>query len=517
MSGTADNDADNPFVASVDSVSSVTVDAGAGPVDALLLSDGRWLAQNVPVVNAQQSIVIDVIAEDAFGESEMSTLTLEYRATITSASVAPDPVSADLVYLVEKSNPIDRVLSLDLSTGAFQAIYEAADEFSGFGQVQSVHLDPSGSRLLVNTFFSGIAAVDIASGTREVVADNTTGTGVALDNSLSADVDADDNRIVIYNPGTSALVAVDIATGNRTVISDNAGTGSGPAFVDATFLAVDESNDVAYLRESGDDYLSVDLSTGARSVLPRTGVGSSSVSSLLFDAGRARVVALDWFLDQVVTVDPGSGLRTLLSDEPVDTSLRTGNALELVFDTVSDRYVVNDFSDNISSLDSDQLLAVDPLTGVRSVLYRDGIGTGPSVQGIAALGIDSTNGFAYLGSETFDSIVRVDLASGDRQTISDDSIGSGLPFGTIRALDYEPQRDQLVVVDGQSASLSLVDPSNGNRALISGGLIGAGPAFLLPVAVTVDESSDTAYVVGRNSSRNRCCRSAVGRSKRPLR
>lgn len=199
VSGVVDAGADNEFVAALDSVSSVTVDAGSGPVRALVQTNGRWLAQNVPVKPAERAVTIEVVAEDSFEESNSAMITLKYEPTLTSVLVAPDAVTPDLVYLVEQTNPIDRVFTLDLSTGMFRKIFEAAGEGDGFNaQIESVLPHPDGSRLLLNTYFEGIMAVDIASG-------------------------------------------------DRTVISDNSGTGKGPAFGAVISLAVDAVADIAYL------------------------------------------------------------------------------------------------------------------------------------------------------------------------------------------------------------------------------------------------------------------------------
>ena len=505
VSGVVDAGADNEFVAALDGVSGVTVDAGSGPVRALVQTDGRWLAQNVPVNPAEQAVTIEVVAEDSFEESSSAIIALKHEPTLTSVLVAPDVTTPDLFHLVEQTNPTDRIFSLDVSNGMFRKIYEADGEGDGFNaQIQSVMPHPDGSRLLLNTYTEGIMAVDIANGALSVVSDRSTGSGDAPYSWSwwSAGLDGDDNRIVVYDSASRSLIAVDIANGDRTVISDNSGTGRGPAFYRVNSLAVDAVSDIAYLSSSGDDYFSVNLSEGTRAVLPRSGQRTiCPVRSILHDASRSRVVAMiSWYdrvcYNQIYAVDTVTGYRDLLSDGLFFGVHESGAARELVFDQLLDRYVINDFSENLWSADSDRLVAVDPDTGARAVLYDDTLGAGPSVEGSAStMAVDWSKGIAYLGSNVTASIIGIDLHSGDREIVSNVEVGSGLPFGSIRALQFDPTRNKLLMVDGRNATLNLVDVTTGDRTIVSGNLVGEGPAFSSPTEVALDILTDTAFVL----------------------
>jgi DNA-binding beta-propeller fold protein YncE len=209
---------------------------------------------------------------------------------------------------------------------------------------------------------------------------------------------------------------------------------------------------------------------------------------------------MDWFSDLVVVVNPSTGRRDVLSFTPADGSLTTGNAQELEYDALADRYVINDFSENISTRDSDQLLSVDPVTGTRAVLYKDTLGAGPAIQGLASLAADLDSGIIYVGSSTSDSISRVDLVSGERTILSSNTLGTGALIGNIRGLFADPANNRLFMLDADSASLDLVDTSSGDRIRMTGGFVGSGPSMSLPVALTFDSASDTAYIVDQSLS-----------------
>ena len=507
VSGVVDAGADNEFVAALDGVSRVTVDAGSGPVAALVQANGRWLARDVPVNPAEQSVTIKVVAEDSFQESSTATIALKHEPTLTSIMVAPDVTTPDLFYLVEQNNLIHRVFSLDLSTGMFRKIYEADGERDGFfAEIQSVLPHPDGSRLLLNTYFFGILSLDIGSGALSVVSDRSNESGPVPYASMFAALDGDDNRIFVYDPYSKFLIAVDIATGDRTVISDNSGAGTGPAFSRVSSLAVDSVADIAYLWASWDVLFSVALSNGTRAVLPRSGERIiCPVTSMLHDANRSRVVAATFWYDPdctvgIYTVDIATGYRQLLSGGRSFGGLGSGGARELVYDQLLDRYVINDFSESNWLADSDRLIAVDPDSGARAVLYNDTLGGGPSVDGSAStFAVDWSKGIAYLGSTVTDSIISIDLRSGDRETVSSIGVGSGLPVGSIRALEFDPVRNQLLMVDGLHATLNLVDVATGDRTILSGNLVGGGPEFALPSEVALDVSTDTAFVLDRGA------------------
>lgn len=496
VSGTANAGADG----GLDAVASLTVDAGSGAVNVAVRSDGGWLAQNVPVAASQNSVVINVTAEDTLGESTTATATLEYEPTITAAVITMDPITPGLLYLVETMNPLGRILSLDILNGAFEEIYEADELFRGLGQIVSVTPHPDGTSLLVTTFDNGIRAVNLDTGVVSTISDDSTGSGPSLSGLSNAALDDDDARLIATNLFTDEVVAVDIATGNRTIVSSNNGVGSGPGFFSPGPLAVDAANDIAYVRESGDNYLSVNLADGSRTELPRDGaVGSTVISALLFDGARSRIAAMDAAEDLVVVIDPSNGRRDVLSFSPADESLRTGGANEMVYDGLADRYVIGEFSQGLSSgADNDQVLSVDPVTGARSLLYKDTVGEGPSINGLVALAADLDAGFLYLGSESADTITRVDLRSGARAVLSSNTMGNGPQFGTIRGLYADSANDRLLLVDADSASLDAVDTATGDRTRLSGGLVGNGPAMSIPVAITFDALSDTAYVVDIN-------------------
>ncbi len=496
VAGTVDAGPDNAFVAGMDGISSVLVDAGNGTVSAIVQSDGQWLAQNVLLPADGDTVSLTVTAEDFYGETTQSTADLEYGPTLTGVIVAHDPVSADVLYIYDGNNPRQRLFKFDTALGTHTLVREAATPSDNVSSPRDAAVTDDGTTLLLLDALIGIKAVDLASGELSAISDATHGGGPAFSQPLMMAYDPDDGRVLVFDSDQLALYSVDLATGDRVVLSNNSGIGSGPAFADPEALAVDAADDVAFVKESASsDILSVDLATGDRSTVPESGYSIGLVPSMRFDAGRARLAVLEWTKGSVATVDWPSGVRALLSD---GGSLAAGDPLQVTFDTMADRYVVNDYSFNFSG-DTDRLLAVDPDTGVRSVLFDDALGSGPLVQGIAAVDVDPDAGIVYLASETADNVIRLDLATGTREVLSDAVTGTGAAIGTFRDVSFDQAGNRLLIVDSANAWLMAVDLATGNRSVVSGGAVGTGTALSLPVAIAPDYANGRAFVVDQGA------------------
>ncbi|HEY1598881.1 MAG TPA: PEP-CTERM sorting domain-containing protein [Pirellulales bacterium] len=132
------------------------------------------------------------------------------------------------------------------------------------------------------------------------------------------------------------------------------------------------------------------------------------------------------------------------------------------------------------------LVIVDPTTGDRTVLSDNTTGAGPnfaSPEGVAIepdgdLLVADRNG----GPGGAASIFRVDPLTGNRSIISSNGIGTGQslgePFGIIEV------GGTIFVANGNAADLLSIDPTTGNRTLFSGGAVGTGHQFFFPVGIT---------------------------------
>ena len=499
VTGEVTSGPDNAFVTDKDSIAGVAVDAGAGSVAAIVETSGRWIAQNVPIPTDADSVSFNIEADDVLGESSTSIVDLSVEPTLTSFLVAPDPATPSTFYLYETNNPIERLFSIDTATQSITRIYEATTPPGNVTQAGKALVDAIGSRLILNDYNVGIVAFDLSTGAFTVVSDVSIGNGPNIGRPWLMAIDPDDNRLVVYDDTQATLFLVDLTTGDRTVVSDNTGTGSGVLFDDPNSIAVDATNDVAFLHESGEVYLSVDLATGDRATLPEVGSLIGLSFSMDFDSVRSRLAVVNWITPAVYTIDFPSGVRALLSNESTGSGPNPGSPREISVDLLADRYVVNDYSENIGAEDTDQLVSVSPLTGDRSTLFDDGLGFGASLDGTVSVDVDSANDGLFLASELNDNLVRLDFANGERTVISDATTGSGTAFGTIRDIAIDAAGNRVLVVDAELASLLAVDLATGNRSVISGGVIGGGDPFSMPIALEPDYANGRVFILDQSA------------------
>ena len=114
----------------------------------------------------------------------------------------------------------------------------------------------------------GIIAVDLDDGATSILSGPDDGAGAAFSSSLQggAAVDAANNRLLVTDDGNDNIVAVDLTTGDRTVLSDNT-IDPDPAIGSPFGIVVDAGSGVAYYLDSGlDAVVSVNLATGMRAI-----------------------------------------------------------------------------------------------------------------------------------------------------------------------------------------------------------------------------------------------------------
>lgn len=492
--GAATAGADNAFVAPLDGVQNVNVSTGSPATNAMIQDDGKWIAQNVPLNVVNDNVQVVINATDKFGETSSEAFTMPSAPTFVSLLYAPVPGAPGHGFVYETGNSAERLFNVEFSSGSYTRIRQSVTEFDA-PAVGGLVVDPAGTRVYVNETAGAIVAIDSTSGDRSILSDDVTGSGPAFDTPDLLAIDADDNRLVIFDSGLSALLVVDLATGNRTIAADNVSVGIGPAFDSILDIAVDAANDVAYVEEAPDDYLAVNLATGDRSLLPESGETIGSSTYIDYDPARGRLAAVDSFNGNVYTIDTTTGVRLLLSNNAADPPWSMGRPRQLVVDTELDRYVINDFGAAITGEDSDRLVAIDPDSGDRSLAYADSRGSGPTPEGGATLALDAGAGLLYVASSVSNNVIVVDIATGDRQLLSSNAVGSGPMFETPRDIVLDEDNDRLLVVDAMSGLLLAVDRQNGNRYTVSGGLVGAGTAFSTPVAVEPDYDNGRVFII----------------------
>lgn len=178
--------------------------------------------------------------------------------------------------------------SIDLTTGDRTEL-SGANVGSGpsFVLPEAVAVHASGNPIwVIDSFASGLFEVDRSTGTRTIIADNSsTGSGPTF--SLGT-LDYDGTSLIVA--GSSSVLAIDPATGNRTTLSSPT-VGSGPQLA-GNRLALDPTGNTIYSLFNG-RVTSVDKATGNRTVLADYDVGRGPMSSYGFiDVGPDGIIWL---------------------------------------------------------------------------------------------------------------------------------------------------------------------------------------------------------------------------------
>jgi K319L-like, PKD domain len=492
VTGSVTPGADDAYVSGVDSISQLTFNTGGPSVDAVIDPDGEWVASGVQmnIVNGDVFVVIN--ATDQFGESSSEVMTLPYEPTLSSVLMAPHPLLDGSGYFYETDGTRERLFSVAYAFNTFDLIWTDTPQF-GPATIGKLVVDAGPNVAYLNERNGDVVAITLSGGSKSIVSSEFT------DPSLMA-MDSDDSRLVVFDGTELALYVLDPATGVRTLISDNVAAGSGPAFNSPYSMTVDAANDVAYIQDAPGDYVGVDLTTGVRTLLPTGGETIGTNTTLAHDATRDLLVAFSTFDDRVYTISTVNGNRSLHSDGAGNTGFETGNAREIAVNASSSQYVINDFSPNMQSGDTDRLLSVAATSDSRTVRFADTRGSGPRADGPAWLALDASANAAYAAFAQDQGVMRIDTISGQRQIISDGSTGSGDPFVSLRDIAVDAQTGTAYVIDVGALNLVAVDLATGDRLRVSGNGTGTGPAFAVPVALEPDFANNRLYVVNQGDA-----------------
>lgn len=391
------------------------------------------------------------------------------------------------------------------------------------------------ARLLVlDESSDAVLGVSIDGGARTVVAEDrqTPGQDFSVPDALALDKPVDGTaRALVVDSGLDMVIAVALGDGTRTVIS-GFNVGEGALFEQPTAVVVDTRRGPAgralVIDRQQDAIISVDLATSAREELsgPDTGTGSelSDVTGLSLDveaglAGQTEnvgaVLVTDASAAAVISIDPVSGARTILSGGPAGSGPAFVAPRSLAFDpgdaaaSVPARYLVVDE-------ELDALFAVDPANGARTIVSDATTGTGPALGApqAVALELDDTGrtGRALVVTEDPAALIAVDLATGNREELSGPNKGDGSPLGAplsvlmeLRRLPpasgpvtdaapiftnpFETTGYALVTHTGAGALLA-IELATGRRTELLASNLGKGPQLDIPRAVWLDPAND---------------------------
>lgn len=456
-----------------------------------------------------------------------------------------DSTSAQL-FVLDSSN----ILSVNLSTGARSLVTDQLTFNS-----KNIALDSANSRLLVlDRVFDNeqIVVIDITPG--GTFGDKTILTEDGLPDSLneltdarSIEVDAVNNRALVVDRGINGIIAVNLDTGARTVMSNNTIPDALSPFSDLSGgIALDSANsrnralvvDVATV-------IAIDLVTGARSPLTNTSTPDSinpfkQPFGVVFDLAGNRALVIDATLDAIVAVDVATGTRTILSDSvtpdgtnvlvtPLKIALDTGNNRALVLDETLAAIVAVSladgtrtiFSDNSTPdannpfsapnggivfdsennrtlvLDGTAVIAVDN-SGARNIFSDSSTpdGNNPFL-GPVGITIDSALNRALVADGSNQSIIAVNLANGTRTILSDASTpDTANVFNSLSSIEIDIANNRALVTDSGLDAIVAVDLTTGARTIVSNGTTpNSANDLITPRGLVLDSNTNNMLVV----------------------
>ncbi|MEN0038075.1 MAG: hypothetical protein AAGC78_13455 [Cellvibrio sp.] len=294
-------------------------------------------------------------------------------------------------------------------------------------------------------------------------------------------VDQKRNRLIVSSTGVSDIIAVDIATGERSLLVKN-GIGDGISLVWPNQLEVTSDDKFAYVfdsRQMATIALSkINLLTGNRETISNfSHYNDSRTSGLALDEPNNRIFfATDLTIG---IVDLGTGLQKIIASPETGlgvTMEALGAIDEIVYDSENQRLLV-------SSATKGFIVAVDPVTLKRTILFDSTMGSGPTLNGIASMSLDTAGKKLYLSNDNGDgksSILAINMESGERSFVFDrcndtNRVEHTLPVlgGTVVELDRQGKKlyvigsNEILVHDIASNQCSIINSPADDIAILS--------------------------------------------------
>lgn len=286
---------------------------------------------------------------------------------------------------------------------------------TAFIQPRDITLDIVNNRALVlDKATKRIVAVDFNSGARTPVAGGLPNSAVPLFQPNDIALDIANNRALVVNGNVLAsslyyegLIAVDLTTGARSLISDNTTPdANNPFTTPPRGVALDSANSRALVLTETSLY-GVNLSTGARTLIAS---GFANAKKMAFDSANKRVLVTRG--NAVYATHLGTGVTTVFSD---NTTPNANNPLAsptaIAIDSVNNRALV------LSSSSPHSLVSINLNTGARTLISDDSTPDANTQIGSSNdMVYDSTNNRVLVADGS--DIVAIHLTTGARSQIS---------------------------------------------------------------------------------------------------
>lgn len=396
------------------------------------------------------------------------------------------------------SNTFDTpIMRIDLTSGHAEPIPTdhvaqglTISTFSAFAVSQSrsrIYFAENSSDVIYN--------IDAADGSITTLSGGASGSGPALSNVSAMRFDELNDLLYVADRTTGELLSVHPVTGARTRISGG-GTGSGPAISNADTITYNTDRSLFYTLRNNTEILEIVAASGNRTRIASSSVGSGSAferpRSLAFDTARGRLVYADNRLDAIVAVNPSTGVRSIVSDASVGTgAFSLDGADSLLYDSGTDSYLLalNGALDTL-------VLEVSPTTGDRSARFAQTVrSSGTVLENFAGddLGCAVAVGRCYVAND--DQVVEIALDTQAARTVTGDGVGSGTALSNPLVAMPNAAATTLYVTDRDLDAILSVDIATGARTVIASAGVGSGAAMYEPVDLVLSEDETQLYFV----------------------
>lgn len=391
--------------------------------------------------------------------------------------------------------PGDNAITIETGDVALNADASAASAViqhrARMRQVNRSALDASNNRMLVvDSMLDAIIAVDLDTGARYVLSGpETPDTNNAFADLRGLTVDNGNNRalavgtVSVGGVSEPAVIAVDLATGARTVLSDNS-ISSVIDFITPIDIALDPANDRALVLDSGHPaVLSVYLGTGS-------GFGSRgrfSVNSTPSTPTNVYVnpLSIEVFGSRFYVVDAGRSFGVSVAPRVISAPITTPNAREIFSDSSTPAAPPNFTSPAAIGFYDGQALVTDASgDGVISALlepsasrargYRSWFSSNvwPDSNNPLAqpMGIEVMEGadLGWVVNQRTDEILQMDLTTGARTVLADNAVPDNeAPFDDAVDIVIDRANNQAYVLERNI--VRRINLLTGERSILSGG------------------------------------------------
>ncbi|HVY70910.1 MAG TPA: Ig domain-containing protein, partial [Verrucomicrobiae bacterium] len=211
------------------------------------------------------------------------------------------------------------------------------------------------------------------------------------------------------------------------------------------------------------------------------------------------------FVDAVYSVDPGSGTVALVSGAArgsgdANTTLTNATDATMAWNPATGKILVGRGYGTQTSIPISPypagVLQIDPVSGDRSYLTGDGVGTGGTLTAVVGVAV-SPLGQVYIldqdhSSDPTNILLYAVASNGDRTAIGSNLLGSGKLAGA-NFMTYDNANDALIVSDANG--IFRLSPGDGSLTQIVA--TGSLPDSAAPVAAMADAAGTSIYYYNR--------------------